>query len=280
MSALWLESNKCVFVRDLLRDFCEVYAALAEQNTRFALSGTISHAVLRDLLGREMRKGVFWRLKDTAHHLFRVKDPVYGASLGDDTDLLDASASAPQDTADAAESMLDWCIGYAFHECVKLKEDAFQRQHYANRLTQMRGQMREYESLLDKLAPLTDQTRESIGREMARILHVLDVARELLIHYLRTHGDNGYVARFLVAEESLVRTAFGEDYAALLKALYAERPDDRCLLAARSCLEAGRPRQALFALNGLSEGARAGEQAVELRRQAENFVGTRGGDTA
>ena len=72
MSGRWLIANKDFFIRDLLRDYCRVCQALNEQDARFSGTGTISYAVLRDLLGEAMRKGVFWRLKDTAHHLFRT----------------------------------------------------------------------------------------------------------------------------------------------------------------------------------------------------------------
>lgn len=279
MSGLWLTANKAVFVRDLLRDFCIVWAALAEQNLRFAASGAISHAVLRELLGRDMRKGVFWRLKDTAHHLFRTpRRTMENAEPG--IPLWQFSNGKIPDgmvQQNAEEAMLDWCIGYAFHECVKLKEDAFQRQHYANRLEQMRGQTPQCEAVLERLFPLTAQTRESIGREMARILHVLGHAKDLLLRYLRTHGDNGHVARFLVAEEKLVRAVFAAQYEDLLASLYGPRPEACYLLAARACLEGGRPQQALRALDALNAasiaapGAPHAEDAARLRHLAETF---------
>lgn len=284
MSGRWLAANKGVFVRDLLRDFCQVYAALAEQEARFAASGAISHAVLRELLGRDMRKGVFWRLKDTAHHLFRAPYPYQEADMELGFDLWQfSSGKAPGGMVrqSVAEALLDWCIGFAFHECVKLKEDAFQRQHYANRLEQMRGRLDQHEEMLEELAPLVLQTRESIQRELARILNVLRNARTLLILYLRRHGDNGLLARFLAAEENLVRGVFGRAWERLLEALYGERPYLLYLLAARASLEGGRPRQALSALSALSASKdRAGsaretepwaEEAAVLRRRAQTF---------
>ena len=71
MSSYRLASKHDAFVRDLLRDYCAVYLALAKQNQRYQRDGSMSYAVLNSLIGTNMSKGVFWRLKDTAHYLFR-----------------------------------------------------------------------------------------------------------------------------------------------------------------------------------------------------------------
>ena len=71
MNGGWLVANRDFLVRDLVRDYCTVYSLLADQRRRFEADGAVSYSALRDLLGESMRKGVFWRLKDTAHHLFR-----------------------------------------------------------------------------------------------------------------------------------------------------------------------------------------------------------------
>ncbi|MDE7065584.1 MAG: hypothetical protein K2O70_08985 [Desulfovibrionaceae bacterium] len=271
MTGRWLTANKHIFVRDLVRDYCHVCAALDEQNRRFAQAGTISYAVLRDLLGEAIRKGVFWRLKDTAHHLFRtVSDDVEDA--GDGILLWQYSSEKTPDGLvhqNAIDAVLDWCIGYAFHECVKLKEDAFQHQHYANRLVQMSGRVGGYENTLLPLAPLVDQTRESTGRELKRILHVLDHGRALLVRYLQNHGDNRQLARFLVTEKALVRRAFGAQYAGLLEALYGADGERLYLLAAEACLEGGRPERALKILDDAALPPVPGSEAERLRRLAE-----------
>ena len=273
MSGHWLTANKAVFTRDLLRDYCQVCAILHEQRQRFAASSTISHAVLRELLGEAMHKGVFWRLKDTAHHLFRQP---HGAVLASDEGLelwQYSSEKTPGGMVQqsSVEALLDWCLGYAFHECVKLKEDAFQRQHYASRLMQMRGKVDLCEDILARLIPLMGQTRESIGREMTRILEVLQEARSLLIHYLGEQGkkaDNGHVARFIVAEEDLVRQVFGSAYGDLLQSLYAGDPTRLYLLAAKAYLDGGRPAEALGLLDRAAE---QGEEVQRLREQADIF---------
>ena len=124
MSSYRLASKHDAFVRDLLRDYCAVYLALAKQNQRYQRDGSMSYAVLNSLIGTNMSKGVFWRLKDTAHYLFR--HPIRPGE----------QESAP-DQYEVVGSLIDWCVGYAFHECGKLREDAFQGQHYAIRLIQL-----------------------------------------------------------------------------------------------------------------------------------------------
>ena len=156
MNGRWLLANRDFLVRDLVRDYCTVYSLLADQRRRFDVDGAVSYTALRDLLGEAMRKGVFWRLKDTAHHLFRNSPGIEAMAPGGmpplELPLPEEPAVENGNTAEMAqitalrrhadnvlpggahaqkafETLIDWCIGYAFHECAKLKEDAFQGQH-------------------------------------------------------------------------------------------------------------------------------------------------------
>ena len=83
-------------------------SALEEQFETFDREGSVSFEVLDDLIGTKMNKGLLWRLKDTAHLLFRNEegDPLSGR-------------------------FLDWGMGYIFHEAFKLREDAYQNLNYA-----------------------------------------------------------------------------------------------------------------------------------------------------
>lgn len=284
MTGNWVAANKAVFVRDLVRDYCHVSAALHEQHRRFVTSGTVSYAVMRDLLGEAMRKGVFWRLKDTAHYIFRAPHP--------HTPMTDDSISLWQFTSgkspdgmvqqSAVEAVLDWIIGYAFHECVKLKEDAFQHQHYANRLEQMQNPRLDgtnvqatfalqVQDILPPLLPLTQQTKGSIHRELTRILEVLEYGRTLLIRHLQLHCDNRHLARFLVSQEALAQKAFGAQYTALLQALYPD-PDQRFLLAAHAYLEGGRYEEVLTLLDEAPLVARRSPEATQLREAAREQI--------
>lgn len=244
MSERWLLARKAYFIRDLVRDYCMVYHGVEQQNRLFTRDGLVSYAALRDLLGEANRKGVFWRLKDTAHHLFRqtTDNPPEDAIL-----LWQYAGSASPSgltVQSPVEALLDWCIGYAFHECAKLREDAFQRQHYSNRLAQLARTPAVTGDLYDPLAELALQTHESSARELQRILYVLRHGLFLLTRYLGGQGNNRHLARWLAVEDDLARRTFADLHPALLQSLYGQRPHRLFRLAAENLLDAGRPAQA------------------------------------
>lgn len=260
MSGRWLLANRDFFVRDLVRDYCTVFRLIADQRRRFERDGTVSYSALRDLLGEAMRKGVFWRLKDTAHHLFR-NSAAGEAQAGEEPGIplwQYAGSALPDGVAvqRPLEALIDWCIGYAFHECAKLKEDAFQGQHYANRLAQISGHACVDGEMYNPLRGLAGQTAESSARELSRIMHVLSHGLRLLVRYLAVEGGNSHLARWLASEESLAREAFGQGYDALLTTLYGGQPERLYLLAAQDFLEAGRLEPALSLLT------RAGQRGL------------------
>ncbi|SDF94057.1 hypothetical protein [Desulfovibrio legallii] len=276
MNERWLVANRDFLVRDLVRDYCTVYNLLADQRRRFEADGAVSYSALRDLLGEAMRKGVFWRLKDTAHHLFRNSLHAEDMAEADVPPLpLPAPQNAPADAlADAApsdaddpralEALIDWCVGYAFHECAKLKEDAFQGQHYANRLVQIARNMAVSAATYNPLRGLGGQTAESSSRELARIMHVLSHGLRLLARYLAAERCNTRLARWLASEEDLAAQAFGQSYALLLDSLCQGNRERLYLLAAQDFLEAGRRAPALALLARASADGRLGPEGQAL----------------
>ena len=233
MSERWLLANRAFFVRDLVRDYCMVFRLLSDQRRRFERDGTVSYSALRDLLGEAMRKGVFWRLKDTAHHLFRNTVRTAAAATEAPAEspgiMLWQYAASPHPDGTAVQSpveaLIDWCVGYAFHECAKLKEDAFQGQHYANRLAQLGRHPAVTGEFYGPLSALAAQTAESSVRELERIIHVLSHGLFLLTRYLTAEGRNCRLARWLACEEPLAREVFGPLYPDLLTALYDGEPE-------------------------------------------------------
>ena len=277
-------------MRDLVRDYCTVFQALSAQRQRFEQAGAVSYSALRDLLGEAMRKGVFWRLKDTSHLLFRnapahsdvapvdTPGPVCPSCDGKTQDAPNAgqahgrdpeSAESAQvaallrsannllpggaDGQRALEAIIDWCIGYAFHECVKLKEDAFQNQHYANRLAQVARHDGVTTDMYNPLRGLVGQTAESSSRELSRISHVLSHGLRMLAQYLVVEKHNTHLARWLASEELSARQAFGSNFVPMLDALYGPEHERLYLLAARDFLEAGRREPAIALLQGADE---------------------------
>ncbi len=223
MSRRWIEANKNEFARDVMRDFCMVAHVLEQEVDRFEDTGAVSFAAMVNLLGTMMNKGQLWRLKDTAHHLFRTD---------------------PDDHVSAR--MLDWCMGYVFHECLKLKEDAYQQQHYAPmfRALQRQEQYAEVRELGDSLFGVLAQTRESIEREVRRIVFMLEKSRKLFCLYYAHHGENRLLARFLFDQNQLVRDVFKETYDALIASIYQDVPERMYIQAAEGLIECGRPEEA------------------------------------
>lgn len=252
MSRRWIEANREAFARDILRDFCMASRVLEEQFYRFQDVGVVSFTAIRDLLGSVMNKGLMWRLKDTAHHLFRT---------------------TPGEPPVAR--MLDWSIGYIFHECIKLKEDAYQHQHYAPlyKALQRLDLSPELREQSDPLGDVLGQTQESLAREVERIDFLLSQSRDMLCLYYANHSENKLLARQLYDTDEMVRGVFKDGYATLIRNTYGEQPERMYLQAAESLLDGGWPEEALEAVNKAQALNRNGDYA-ELTERAQRLLAT------
>ena len=241
MSKAWIKAKAPEFVRDIIRDFCLSWRVLEGQFLQFDQNGQVDFEVLRDLLGEEMNKGLLWRLKDTAHHLFRSKTGASGL----------------------VGQFLDWCVGYIFHDAMKLKEDSYQQQNYAPWFRQLiREDLPEEEKTISsELLGVLEQTSESMAREIARIRFIVDHCRRLFPIYLSSHRDNPLLARFLFDQDEMVREAFGPEYGTLVARIYGDRPDHMYLLAAMSLRQGG----------WLKESAQAIARAVALAPDSQSI---------
>ena len=215
----WVQHNHAAFERDVLRDFCQAAAQLSEQLARFAATATISFSELRDMVGEPLNKGLLWRLKDKAHHIFLHAGVVRPAGL-----------------------LLDWVLGYIFHESLKLMEDAHQRQYYAPQLESLTGLERrpELAAQMKDLLDIQSQTVESMRREVARLEALLLRSRELFCLYFTDCPGHRPLARFLNDDNELVRAVFADDYDRLIQAVYGDRPERMHIEAAHSLMESAR----------------------------------------
>jgi hypothetical protein len=191
VSKAWIRAKLPEFVRDMFRNFCLSSKALEEQFRSFDHEGSVAFTILRDLIGQEMDKGLLWRMKDTAHHVFR-NDP--------ETPL--------------TGQFLDWGLGYIFHETIKLKEDAYQALTYAPWFLALRGRdLPEAERVVvEELFQVLRQTEESMRREIDRIRFIMSQSRQLLFHLScppqgeRTSGALPVLAKMPWCGRSSVRT--------------------------------------------------------------------------
>ncbi|MFZ5428522.1 MAG: hypothetical protein ACOZEN_16280 [Thermodesulfobacteriota bacterium] len=218
MSKAWIVEKLPEFVRDMLRDFCLTADILESQFTLFDQTNQVSFEVLHDLVGEEMNKGLLWRLKDTCHHLFR-NDGREGLS----------------------GQFLDWCIGYIFHETMKLKEDAYQQQNYGPWFRDlMDRELPEAEHVISReLFQVVLQTNESIRREIARVRFFFGKCRLLMMEYLDGQDGNPLLGRFLFEQNQLVRKIFGQEYDSLIAAVYGGEPEMMYVMASQSLRQGG-----------------------------------------
>jgi hypothetical protein len=236
MSKSWIKQKQDEFVRDVLRDFCLVSVQLDNEFGHYDQHGSTRFTFFRDLLGARTNKGQIWRLKDTAHLLFR---------------------NEPKETIIA--QYLDWAIGYIFHECMKLMEDSYQRRRYKPWFEALppKEALDPEEVLIGKeLYTLIEQTRESIDREIKRVRFLLFHCRRMLTIYLPAHRDNPLLARFIYDQNDLVRQVFKSGYDGFVQAIYNDSRDQLFILAARSLEQGGWHREARKALE-------AGKKLIE-----------------
>ena len=227
MSKAWIQAKHPEFVRDLFKFFCQACEQLEQQFMQFDEDETVEFEFLKDLLGTEMDKGLLWRMKDTAHHVFR-NDP--HSQLGG--------------------KFLDWALGYIFHETIKLKEDAYQKQNYAPWFHKLYEEdlNNSEKDITGQLFQILNQTEESMRREIDRIRFITAKCRQLLPYYLRRYSDNVLLARYIFSENELVRAIFKDEYTGLLLAIYGSEPERLFILASQSLRMGGWMEEAAIAV--------------------------------
>lgn len=226
MSQHWLNANASRLMAEILRDFCVVSIALEEQFNRYDNAGNISYAVLREILGDQMNRGILWRLKDTAHHLLR---DVQGSPV--------------------AARLLDWAIGYIFHETFKLMEDTHQHQYYAPSLFALAGDnpSPELDAVARDFTQMAVETQVDMGRTVGRIRRLLAHARLFFHRCYSAQKENIELARLLNDREDLFAAAFAGEHENLIRAIYGDSPQTLYINASVSLLHGGKKHEAQIA---------------------------------
>jgi len=259
MSKAWIRAKLPEFARDVMRDFCLASQELEYLFGEFDRMRQVEFESLRDLLGQEMNKGLLWRLKDTAHHVFR-NDP--------DESLIGR--------------FLDWGLGYIFHEAMKLKEDAYQQQNYAPwfkklESRRMPGMEKRFRG---ELTRLVFQTLESTEREIKRIRFILGQCRAMFPSYFRRHKNNALLARFLFMQDELVKSIFQDGYQDLVAGIYEDEPELMYILAAQDLRQGGwiadAAKAGRMALK-INPDNPAGQKEMKLIENSDNYPRRKGG---
>ena len=251
MSKAWIQAKLPEFVRDLFRNFCQASIQLEEQFNRFDQSRTMDFEILKTLVGVEMDKGLLWRMKDTAHHVFR-NDPEYPLT----------------------GQFLDWAMGYIFHETIKLKEDAYQKENYAPWFHEMvQGELAPSERhITTELFKVLSQTEESMKREIERIRFIMAKCRQLLPYYLERYKDNVLLARFIFSQNDLVRGVFHDEYDGLIYALYGDRGEHMLVLAGQSLRMGGWMEEASRAVTEALRLAPENKMVLQEKKIIDNWA--------
>lgn len=251
MSKSWIRTKMPEFVRDMFRDFCQTTRILEEQFEVFDRERSVSFEALNDLLGSQMNKGMLWRLKDTAHHLFRndPDDPLVGR-------------------------FLDWGLGYIFHEIFKLREDAYQNLNYAPLFSTLRGRDTSLpESRIgQEFVQVVEQTEESMQREIDRVRFITARCRQLLPIYLEKHHHNELLGRLLFSQEGLVRDVFRDEYESFIENVYGEHPEIMYVLASRSLRKGGWVKEAVKATEIAYKMNRNNPAVLQEKEIVDNWV--------
>lgn len=216
--------------RSLLWSFCQAADILYEQFDRLETAGSLSYSILGSLIGEPSQKGLLWYLKDKAHTLFE--------------------SSSQSDTPGA---LLDWSLGYIFHESVKLTEDTRLQQAYVVRFDKFTKHCPQCVHLFEQLDEIEKQTKLSISYEANRLDMLMRATMDLFGQYFSGQDSHRPLARLLFDQEALFRRVFDSRYEAFLESVYGDKRYCLYVEAGYSLLEAGKVERAQEALGNALE---------------------------
>jgi hypothetical protein len=229
MTAKQDKNSDEILKRDLLRDFCLAAASLQEQFARFDASGNLSFSIISEVVGSEVNKGLLWRTKDAAAHLFGGCAPL------------------------APGSRLGWCIGFLFHEGLQMLEAAYQLQHYSPKLAFLVGNLAVNNGKAGRETPeqrlllLSQRSRAGLKAHINRVRKLMRLTCEFFCAYLVGEAANRPLARLIYEREDLLRQVFGPLYPSLLDAVYGQAAEAVFAESALSLAETGKADQAATA---------------------------------
>jgi hypothetical protein len=212
----WFRERRSLLLRNLLKEFHGSYQSFQQLYSQYLLHQEVSFVEIEQLVGSEKRKGPWWRLKDDCHRLWRE---------GDFSEELNGR-------------LLDWVMGSLFHEAMKLKENAYIRQHYRPLAERMVSKSGEGQLLICGLdfERFMARTATEISRQMENLSSLLGRANYLLRLLVRDQSHNVILLRYLIENEQVVLQLWSESITELLEDIFPGTPEEGYCAAARSYL--------------------------------------------
>jgi len=173
-----------------------------------------------------------FELKEECHWLFRIREQ---------GDTMEASTAV----------LFDILVGSLFHQCMKVKENAYQVERYAPKYAALRKAHhhqpdadRQVKTFLKEGEGIIERSRRMLRQELNYAVELFHEATIVLRHVLVEHGDNPLLVRTLIENEELLNAVYkgefkGEPLQALLHEMYAGKPAAGYVLAAESLFDGG-----------------------------------------
>ncbi len=228
MSGQWFEERKEILMQELLAGFVDAAGTFKGLHRDYARSGGLQYDEWAVWTGSESGKGPLWRLKDLSHSIFRRPD------------------SKPL----MHEAVLDWTLSAIFHECMKIREEAYQVGHplelnqgrQAPVLPEVRLAMEEWEQRMAQIRISSRQGLDNVQR-------LFQVAWKGLRRTLISHREMGLLMRYLAENRHRLIEILGEEeWRELMEELHPLGEADTWYLAAMSYHKGGWRDKALQAL--------------------------------
>jgi len=188
---------------DILRDFMTAHRMLRGLFESHR-AGRLRFADVT-LLVEDREASVLYRLKERCHVLFRGTQ---------------ADASAPV----GREALFDLAVGELFHEAMKLRENLYQLEVYAPKVSALRGASTDAadDALFREFGKIQDTAVGRLEEALEETGSLLEQTRRQLLALLLHHREDGLVARCLVEHSAAVDAVFAMDIGDLLVEIYGD----------------------------------------------------------
>ena len=188
---------------DILRDFMVAHGLLRDLFESHS-AGDLRFADVTRLVG-DREASVLYRLKERCHVLFRGAQSDTAAPVG-------------------REALFDLAVGELFHEAMKLRENLYQLEVYAPKVSALRGASTDAgdDALFREFAKIQDTAVGRLDEALEETGSLLEQTRRQLKALLMEHREDGLIARCLVEHAALAAEVFSMDIGDLFVEIYGD----------------------------------------------------------